>query len=138
MPMPSKFVLLASGASGVNAPVSFDFDGSDIDFLLVEYVPDIAVPAPATGVEFFDRDHGTTNGFQLNSFTSPADALGHNATWGLGATLAGGGRSIGGLPAPIPRNPRVTVNALGVGVTATVRVYGRRNFRGPDVAASMD
>lgn len=133
--MPSKAVVLFSGTSAANTAISSGtLDTSDYDALLVEVSPS---GAPTGGnLSFFDLGFSGSVPVQVQAVLLTGSGM--SAAWGMGASNAPNSRYIGGLDAPVPASTRIDLDALGIGVTGTLRVIGRRNFRGPDRSSNPD
>lgn len=133
--MPSKAVVLFSGTSAANTAISSGaLDTSDFDALLIEIAPSAA---PTGGnINFFDLGFSGSVPTQVQAVILTGSGM--SAAWGMGASNSPNSRYIGGLDAPLPASTRIDLDALGVGVTGTLRVIGRRNFRGPDRASNPD
>lgn len=129
---PTKAVALFDGTSAANT--AFDtgnLDTSDYDSLLVEVIPSGA--AAASTLSLYDTAYSTTTA--IRALATPATAAVKTAAWGSGENPAASNEYVGGQPGALPANVRVGVGALGAGVTARIRVIGRRLFKGVEGAA---
>jgi hypothetical protein len=127
MPYPSKAVLIHDSTGGANASHNTGtLNVTDYDELLVELVPS-AAPA-ASFLRFRDTDLSPT--LDVATLATPTTADVKTAAWGGGVPAAASGEYVGGRPGALPPGVRFDVGALGAGVTARLRVWGRRSFRG--------
>jgi hypothetical protein len=132
MPMPSKVDVLYDQSSVANTALDTgNLNTADYDALLVEVQPSGAAGASTIGL----CDAALSTTVPLVSLATPATASIKTAAFGPGAIAAASAEYVGGIPGPVPALSRVLVGALGVGITAHVRVLGRRQFRG-DVAVN--
>lgn len=87
------------------------------------------------------------------TITGYADAAGANTlfsrggAWTAATTYASAGVGPGNtyaiqgavsIPTAVPAYLRIDTSAAGVGITVTIKVWGRRNHRGPDVSSNPD
>ncbi len=127
---PTKAVLIHDSTGGANAAHNTGtLDVSDYDNLLVEVFPSAAAGASSLGF----RDTGFSTTVDVKAFATPATAAVKTAAWGPGDQHAANGEDVGGLGGALPSSVRFDIGALGAAVTARIRVWGRRNFNGPDV-----
>ncbi len=140
--MPSKAILLFSGVGGANAAFDTgDLNTADYDYLLVELIPSGA--AAASTLSFYDSGFSVVSA--IRGLATPATAAVKSAGWGPGEQPAASGEYVGGCGGALPPLVRVGAAALGVGVTARIRVWARRNYRGdinrpvaPDNTPALD
>ncbi len=131
MPYPSKSDVLFDQTSVANTALD---TGNALlsevlapyDAVVVELLPSGA--AGASTLLLFDADLSLASA--VRAFATPATAAVKTATWGRGEGAAAVGEFVGGHPGPLPRSGRVGIGALGVGITARLRIIGRREFRG--------
>lgn len=123
---PTKAAILFDGTSAANTAFdSGNLDVTDYDSVLVEVIPSGA--AGASTLSFYDTAFSTATA--VYSIATGATAAVKTSGWGLIAPDTTVGERLAGLPAPLPSNVRFGVGALGVGITARLRVIGRRNFK---------
>lgn len=123
---PTKAVTLFDGTSAANTAFdSGDLNTADFDSLLVEVIPSGA--AGASVLSFYDSAFSTSTA--IYTVATGATAVVKTSGWGVIAPDATVGERLAGLPAPLPALARIGIGALGVGITARLRVIGRRNFK---------
>lgn len=133
--MPSKATLLFDGTSAANTAFdSGNLSTADYDSLLVEVIPSGA--AGASTLSFYDPGFSTSTA--IYTVATPATAAVKTSAWGPGEASATVGERLAGLGGALPDVARFGIGALGVGITARIRVFGRRNFREYATAAAND
>ncbi len=130
---PTKAVVLFDATGTANT--AFDtgvLDTTDFDSVLVEVIPSGA--AGASTLSFYDTAFSAATA--IYTVATGATAAVKTSGWGIIAPDATVGERLAGLPAALPAAVKLGVGALGVGITARIRVTGRRSFKGPDVLAT--
>ncbi len=139
MSMPSKYVTLFEGTSAANTAInSGELDVKDFDAIGVWTRPSGAAAAGTIVMRDLDIDVASQ---VVGSIATTADGNPNATAWGLGVSSAASPSSTyfkGGISMPLPGRVSVELSALGAGVTGYLRVYGRRNHRGPDVSSTPD
>lgn len=121
--MPFLPVVLFDQTSTANTALTTgDLDAREIDCLNIEVLPSGA--AAASTVTFYDV--GLSTSAALASFATPATAAVKTAGWGSDVSPAAATEYVGGRPGALPPVVRIGVGALGAGVTARLRIVGRR------------
>lgn len=135
--MPNKTVLLAEVVGGVNAAVDSGIvDTLDFDYLTYSYTASAPIVASSLTIEGW-MDAGATKrvffrGGGFNAGTTQAEAgIGPGASH----QSANGGTAVAQA---VPARVRASATAGGAGVAITVRIYGKRSHRGPDVSLNPD
>lgn len=124
---PTKSAVLFDASGSANA--AFDtgnLDTSDYDAILVEVIPSAA--AAASTLSFYDTAFSTSTA--VYTVATGATAAVKTSGWGTIAPDATVGERLAGLPAALPASVRIGIGALGAGVSARIRVVGRRFFKG--------
>lgn len=115
--------VLFDNTGGANA--AFDtgaLDTSRYDVLAIEVLPSAA--AAASTLTLYDLDLSASVG--IAALATPATALVKTAAWGPGEQPVAATEYVGGRGGALPSSVKVGIGALGVGVTARIRVVGRR------------
>ncbi len=99
-----------------------DLDMREIDVLNIEVLPSGA--AAASTITLYDV--GLSTSAAIASFATPATAAVKTCGWGSDASPAASGEYVGGRPGALPPIVRVSVGALGAGITARLRIPARR------------
>lgn len=127
---PTKSAVIFDGTGTANTAFSTgDLDVTDFDSVLVEVIPSGA--AAASVLSFYDWAFSVATA--VYTVATGATAAVKTSGWGLIAPDTTVGERLAGLPAPLPGFVRFGIGALGVGITARIRVVGRRNAKGVNV-----
>lgn len=136
MAMPSKYVIIAEVTGAVNtATTTGIINVSDYDYIGCAWSSDIVIAASTISIY----------GYLDVAGTKPVFIRG--GTWTAGQNLAATGIGPGvthtqngavAVPQAVPAAIQVVATAAGAGVTVSIRVYGRRKHRGPDVSITPD
>lgn len=121
---PKPAVLFDSTGVANTAFDTGNVDVTDYDYLSVAVLPSGA--AAASTLSFFDV--GLSGATALRAFATPATAAVKSAAWGAGESPAASGEFVGGQGGALPSIVKIGVGALGVGITARIRVVARRLF----------
>jgi hypothetical protein len=119
--------LLFDGTGTANAEYATPaVDTLDYENLLIEVVS-VGGLSSVSNLYFIDRGIGAAARVRSLALVAVANGSASSAGWGPGCDANASGDYAGGLPAPIPPSVSFTVNPLGAGVSARVRVFGRRH-----------
>jgi hypothetical protein len=138
MSMPSKYVLLHTETGAANTAFTTPaIDVSDFESIgyRVQLTGGVAPAALIANINGYDTD-----GVSLvnSKFATVATGAGfYSGSWGTGCGGLGDGDGPT-MAAPLPAQITITTPAFGVGITATMSVYGRRTHRGPDISSTAD
>lgn len=117
-----KVTVLYDVTSAANTAQSADVDVSDCSTVMAQESPSAA--AAASTITFYNLDYSSA--IPVGSWTTTADAQGNHIAWGPGVSSAASGTYYkGGTAAPLPSRIRVSVGALGAGITSRLRVTCR-------------
>ncbi len=123
---PTKAIVLFDATGTANT--AFDsgaLDTTDFDVLAVEILPSGA--AAASTLSFYDLALSASQA--VFTVATPATAATKTAAWGPGEVAAVVGERLGGQGGVLPASVKIGIGALGAGITAHIRVLGRRMFR---------
>ena len=138
MSMPSLSKVLLTQTGGDNAAfTTVAIDTRDYDFVTysVTLIGGVAPAGLAALMTAVAEDGATSLGAQGATITTGATI--YLGGWGPGCT---GSSNLpnGGFAQAVPPFMKFTVPAFGLGITARITVWGRRNHRGPDVHVNAD
>lgn len=126
--MDHRSEVIFDGTGGANA--AFDtgnLDVSKYDELGIQVIPSGA--AAASSLSLYDTAFSTVTPIRVLA-TGATNAV-KSAALGPAAQPAAAGEYVGGQPGPVPPSVRIGIGALGVGITARIRVIARKRIIGP-------
>ena len=136
MSMPTKYVLLAEVTGAADAAVDTGiFDTQDCDHIGYVVRASAAITASTISVTGLLDSGGTKIAFNRGLTWTAGTA---DAAAGIGPGAAHAYSGAAAIAQVVPPYLRVQTTAAGAGIVVTIRVYGRRNHRGPDVSMNAD